>query len=89
MEIDLDQTLLFTVNKISPLKLDAIKDKLDKADHILIFEEGIENGFYSQFLINYPELASKSMLIAILKSFWNVELTYICLDKPILMKFLS
>ena len=24
---------------------------------------GIENGFYSQFLINYPELASKSVSI--------------------------
>ena len=51
---------IYGINKISPLKLDIIKDRLNKADHILIFEEGIENGFYGQFLINYPELASKS-----------------------------
>ena len=54
---------IYGINKISPLKLDSIKDKLYSAKKILIIEEGIENGFYSQFLINYPELASKSVSI--------------------------
>ena len=56
-------TLTSCVNTNNPLKLDSIKDKLYSAKKILIVEEGIKNGFYSQFLINYPELASKSVSI--------------------------
>ena len=58
-----DKVGIYGINKISPLRLDSVKEVLYAAKRILVIEEGIENGFYSQFLINYPELASKSSSI--------------------------
>ena len=51
---------IYGINKISPLKLDILREKFDLSANILIVEEGIENGFYSQFIMKYPELAHKS-----------------------------
>ena len=51
---------IYGINKILPLNLDFIKEKLDLSANILIVEEGIENGLYSQFVMQYPELAYKS-----------------------------
>jgi transketolase len=54
---------IYGINKILPLNLDFLKDNFEEAKNIIIVEEGIENGFYGQFLINYPEFAYKSTSI--------------------------
>ncbi len=62
LEKDLKEKIgIYGINRIIPLKLDFIKDKLNAAKSILIFEEGIVNGFYSQFIMQYPEFAHKSI----------------------------
>ncbi len=70
LEKDLkDKIGIYGINLITPLKLDYIKNKLVKARKILIFEEGIKNGFFSQFIMSYPDLASKSIPICHPKAF--------------------
>ena len=62
LEEDLKEKIgIYGINKITPLRLDFLKDKLDSAKNILIFEEGIKNGFFSQFIMQYPEFAHKSV----------------------------
>ena len=54
---------IYGVNKITPLNVDFLKGKLKEAQSILVIEEGVENGFFSQFVLNYREFAQKSIPI--------------------------
>ena len=51
---------MYSICKIKPLRLDFILEELSVAKKILVIEEGVINGFYAEFVVNYPQLAHKS-----------------------------